>query len=303
MTEAAPVYAGFDALAAGRPGPLVVVGDTQRTSRLEVIFRAHDAEQARLFEELEAARPAVLLHCGDLVTWGPSRRHWARFDRLADGLRKQGTPFFPVLGNHEHLPFRGGGDKHTAARFPHLAGRRWYELRWGGVVAVALDSNFGALGGARVRAQLAWLDERLAVHDQDPGVRGVIAFWHHPPYTNSRIVRASASTDRAFAARVKAARKAVAVFNGHCHAYEHFVSDGLDFFVTGGGGGPLQPLETRPGKRRFDDLFAWPRARRFLHFVAIDEEPGGLALRVVRIPGDAGAAEVVDRVSLPFRAG
>ena len=235
MSREAPIYAGFEALA-GRGGPLAVVGDTQRTSRLELWWRAHDAEQEALFEALTEARPAAILHLGDLVTWGPSRWHWRRFDRLHAGLRAAGVPVFPVLGNHDYMPLRRPGPRHVDARFPHLAGQRWFVLRHGALAIIALDSNFGALGRGRVAAQDAWLAGTLGELEDDTSVAAVVAAWHHPPWTNSLVVSPSAEAARRFVAPLARARKVIAIFNGHCHAYEHFVEEGLHAFVSGGRG-------------------------------------------------------------------
>ncbi|TNF36251.1 MAG: metallophosphatase family protein, partial [Deltaproteobacteria bacterium] len=122
---------------------VVIVGDTQRTSRLELWWRANDAEQRALLAEVARRRPAAVLNVGDLVTWGPSAAQWRHFDRAHAPLAAAGVPVLPVLGNHDYLPWPPRALAPYTARFPHVADARWFVLRHAGVAFVALDSNFG----------------------------------------------------------------------------------------------------------------------------------------------------------------
>ncbi len=295
------VYAGPEALPA-RPagaGVLALVGDTQRTSLLELLWRHHDPEQRALFADLARRRLDGLVNLGDLVTWGGSRRAWRHFDRLHGALRAAAVPVMPVMGNHDYLPTRGGARRHLARRFPWLQGRRWYTFRWRGLAFVALDSNFRALGARAAAAQDRWLGETAAALAVDPDVRGVVGLWHHPPFTNSRVVRPSAAARDRLAAPLMASGKALAVFSGHCHAYERFEHEGVAFVVSGGGGGPLQRVEHRPQRRRFADRFAWPWPLRFLNYCALHAaEDGAVELVVTRVVDEALPLAVVDRVAL-----
>ncbi len=296
--EPPPVYAGFDALAAGRSGTLAIVGDTQRSSRWELLWRDHDLEQRTLFADIARRRPDGVVNLGDLVTWGPGRRSWRHFDDVHRALHAAGVPLLPVMGNHDYMPTRGGAKPHLAHRFPHLEGRRWYSFRWSGLAFVALDSNFRALGRPAAAAQDRWLDETLDALERAADVRAIIALWHHPPFTNSRIVRPSRAAERRFAEPIVASSKAVAVFNGHCHAYERFERGGVHFIVSGGGGGPLQLVEHRPQRRRFEDRFAWRWPLRFLNYCLIHSTPTGPHLDVLRLVDAALPLERVERVPL-----
>lgn len=276
---------------------VVVIGDTQRTSRLELWWRTNDREQAALLAEVARRRPAAVLNVGDCVTWGPSRAQWRHFDRVHAPLREAGVPLLPVLGNHDYMPWPPRGLAPYVARFPHLDGARWFTLRHRGVAFVGLDSNFAALGRRRRAAQARWLAETCDALAADPEVRAVIGLWHHAALTNSRVVRPSRRAAAELAAPLRATGKSVANFSGHCHAYEHFLHEGVHHVVTGGGGGPLQPLWTSPKTRRYPDLFAWPGRHRFLHFCALHLGPDGIDVEVVKLD-DAGAPEVVDRFAI-----
>jgi hypothetical protein len=274
-------------------GRLAVIGDTQATSRLEFWRERNRPAQARLFAELLRRRPDALAHLGDMVTWGSSARAWGAFDRGVAPLLAAGVPLLPVLGNHDRLLSARRGEAAAAARFPMLAGAPWYAWRWGALALLALDSGLRALGPARAEAQDRWLAAALAAIAADPAVRALIGYWHHPPMTNSRVVRPSVAARRRLLEPLAACAKTVAVFSGHCHAYEHFLEpSGVHLFVSGGGGGPRQPLHTRPGRRRGEDLYDGG-PKRFLHFCELEAAAEGLVVRVIRL-GRAGAAEPED---------
>lgn len=299
MSSQPPLYAGLDAV---RPdnATLVVVGDTQRTSRLELWWRSNDAEQSALLAEVARRTPAAVLNVGDLVTWGTSAAHWRRFDRAHAPIRAAGVPVLPVLGNHDYLPWPPRGLAPYRARFPVLAEARWFLLRHRGVAFVALDSNLARLGRHLRAVQRAWLAETCATLAADPEVRGVVGLWHHPPLTNSRVVRPAPRAARELGDPIRATGKAVAIFTGHCHAYEHFLVNGLHHVVTGGGGGPLQPLWTDPRRRRYPDLFSWPGRHRFLHFCALHIGDSAIETEIIRLV-ERSAPEVVDRFAIPLR--
>lgn len=279
-----------------RKNRLAVIGDTQETALIErlVGLEQNAARRAPLIAELARRAPDAVLHLGDLVTYGSSPGHWRRWDELF--ARLDGTPVLPAVGNHDRMVAPGLGHLQLVRRFPWLARTTWYEARYGGLACLVLDSNVG-LRTAKHAAQLQWLRERLRALEADAQVQAVIACWHHPPQTNSRLVRPT-TIARALAGELAAAPKAIAIFNGHCHAYEHFMVGRLHAFVSGGGGGPRHTLETRPRHRRAPDLFAGG-AKRFMHFLVLEVSRDGLIVEVVRM-SDALGFDVADRVRVPF---
>jgi hypothetical protein len=277
-----PVYPGLERL-----DPLsrtvIVVGDTQETSWLEVILEQNRKLRPTLLSEIARRGPDAVLHLGDLVTWGASGRHWARLDAELEPLRASGTPLLPVVGNHDRWPRQRAAEERLAERFQVLATTTWYSFRVQGVAFVALDSNFAPLGRDRNAAQLEWLDHTLAELEADPGVRAIIGYWHHAAWTNSRLVRPSSGVQELFLPRFAQASKAVAIFSGHCHGYERFEDRGLTLIVSGGGGGPRHRLAIDKRRR---DLFRGD-AVRFLHFCELELGPE-LVVRVVRFRPDLG---------------
>lgn len=286
-----PVYPGLSSLDPSSRS-VIVVGDTQETSWLEVILEQNRKLRPVLLSEIARRRPGALLHLGDLVTWGASKRHWARLDAELEPLRSSGIPLLPVVGNHDRWPRPHRAESMLAERFPELKATTWYSFQLQGVAFVALDSNFGPLGRLRSAAQLVWLDHTLNTLAKDPAVRAIIGYWHHPAWTNSRLVSPSLEVQDLFLTRFAEAPKAVAIFSGHCHGYERFEDRGLTLIVSGGGGGPRHRLAI--DKRRHD-LYRGDTVR-FLHFCELELGPQ-LVARVIRLRPDL-SFDVADSFTL-----
>jgi len=281
---------------------LAVVGDTQETALVERMLGLEQNAKRRvhLLNELAAREPDAVLHLGDLVTYGSSRGHWRRLDALLAPITERRIPILPVVGNHDRMLLPTLGMGQLAKRFAVLGERSCYDFRFCGVAFVALDSN---LTGAAARGQMQWLADVVSTADADPQVQAIVAYWHHPPMSNSRIVRPSRQAREGFVPALARSRKALAVFTGHSHAYEHFVVDGLHCFVSGGGGGPRHRLETRPERRRGRDLFAGGELR-FMHFLELELEAHAMTVRVVRMADDAAHGfDTADVVRLPYHPG
>lgn len=287
---------------AGAPAParLVAIGDTQETALVERLIglEQNAARRHWLLDEIARRAPERVLHLGDLVTFGSAPAHWARLDALLQPLHARGIPISPVVGNHDRMLRANAGIRALRQRFELPPDRTWYRVRHHGLELLALDSN---LTGAAAEAQQRWLDAAVAEADRDPAVRALIGAWHHPPMTNSRLVRPSRLARERFVPALARSRKALAVLCGHCHAYEHFLVDGLDVFVSGGGGGPRHRLETRPARRRAPDLFAGGPLR-FLHFLEIEAGDDAVTVEIVRMSeAPTPSFDVADRVRLAYR--
>jgi 3',5'-cyclic AMP phosphodiesterase CpdA len=280
---------------------LALVGDTQETAWVErlVGLEQNASRRVYLLNELARRKPDGVLHLGDLVAFGSSRGHWSRLDALLGPLREANIPLMPVVGNHDRMVVTKLGLAALTRRFAVLAERTWYTFRYAEVAFVALDSN---LSGDPAALQLRWAEEVIAAADDDPQVNAIVGFWHHPPMSNSRIVRPSRRAREAFVPLLAKSRKGLAVFTGHAHAYEHFVVAGLHCFVSGGGGGPRHRLEVRPEYQRAPDLFAGGPLR-FMHFLELEVAASALTVRVVRMADDSTHRfDTADEVTLPYRA-
>jgi len=261
-------------------GRFAVLGDLQRTSRLEFWRESNTEESRRLVAEIAARGPDFVVGLGDLVFRGSSRRDWAWFDALTAPLRDADIPFLPILGNHDYWACRGPALRNAFARFPRLRASRWYRETYGPLLLVFLDSNERALGAAAWREEAAWLGAELARADEEKAVKGVVVLVHHPPYTNSTVTGDEVHVQRALVPPFAAARKTLAMISGHVHSYERFVRGGKTFLVAGGGGGPRVRLASGAARRHADDVFDGPEVRPF-HFLLCRPAASGLEVEVV----------------------
>ena len=277
-----------------------IVGDVQRTSVFEVWRESNPRERQAICAAAAAEEPDFTVLLGDLVVTGSSAAEWTAFDRLVAPLRRV-SPLLPILGNHEYWMAGSASLANYFARFPALERRRWYSALYGPLGMIFLDSNLVFLRRRAWDEELRWYGEELSRLDADRGVRGILVFVHHPPFTNSRVTADQEHVKTRIVPPMAAARKTLAMFSGHVHSYERFGREGKTFVVSGGGGAPRAPLSSGRRRRHGDDLFDGP-ARRQFHFLSGELGEGGLSFSVHGL--DKGGREVapIDRFDLPWSA-
>ena len=280
------------------PRPLVLVGDTQRTSLPETLLgrEQNDAERAAILAAIVEEDPALLIILGDLVFDGGSRGHWYRFDELAQPIRETDLPVRMVLGNHEY--WFGAALGNSYQRFPSLEESHWQVHLFRGLGLVLLDSNRSAMGGVRWQEQIDWYRRTLDQLDASEDVRGVIVLLHHSPYSNSTVTGDDSQVQSAFVPGFLGARKTLAMIGGHAHAYEHFVKSGKHYVVSGGGGGPRVTL-LAGDERRHEDLYDAPSPRPF-HYLVVDPRDDGVVVLVKGFDKAQTEARELDAFVLPY---
>ena len=289
-------FAGPETLACER-GRLVVLGDTQRVLPIEFWSRPQDKLQRVLVDAVLNLEPDGVLHCGDIVAIGGSRRHWTRFDQTFGPWREAGLPLLPVLGNHDRMWHSPKARGHLAKRFPWLAERSYHRLDYGPLAILGLDSNRRLWPGDSHAEQHSWLEDTLNTLDDSPDLKALLGYWHHPAFTNSMIVRPSKRSLNHFAFPLLAHPLFALGLSGHAHAYEHFRHEQAHFVVSGGGGGPLHRLR-HPKRRRYTEHYPDQRRLGFMHFCELTLSPIGIQLTAHRI-SDASTARV-DSFHVPW---
>jgi hypothetical protein len=283
--------------------PLVIMGDTQRTSLFEwaVLGReVNDRETEMLVRSLVHVAPSALILVGDLVFDGSDRADWDGFDALMTPVRNARIAVLAAVGNHEWF----GRDRPALAalgeRFSSLRARTWYATRQADLGLVFVDSNADAMGREAWETQLEWLRGTLGGLERDPSIRGVLLFAHHPPFTRSVVVSGDEAVRDGVLAAARDSTKAMAIFSGHAHGYERYDVDGLQLVVCAGGGGPRPDrLRDQPPGGGLRDLVTLP-APRPLHYIVASRGLEGLAVRVMGLQrGDATVGEV-DRFMIPW---
>ncbi len=207
-----------------RPFTFLVYGDT----------RTHYDHHALVAKRMTMEEAEFTVHTGDLVE-SPIQSEWRAF--LVSGEPLFGAmSFLCVIGNHE----RNSRSYYDLFALPPGGGRsheQWWSLRWGDVLLVGLDSNLQYLKLTGLRKETDWLRKTLSAD-----ARYKFVFFHHPLYSSDPYYRGNESLANLWAPIFQDAG-VTAVFNGHCHNYEHIVRDGIHYFVTGGGGAPLSSLD------------------------------------------------------------
>lgn len=145
----------------GRPFTFVVLSDSQTQG--DVAKRVSDLAFGH--------RPNLMVHGGDLVDTGGSKRDWTDtfFPSMQPLLAH--VPMMPVLGNHEQ-------DARLYYDYMQLPEpERWYSFTYGDAEFFMIDGNRSL---ADQSAQLRWLEGALSASK----ARWRFAVLHQPPYTS-----------------------------------------------------------------------------------------------------------------------
>lgn len=207
----------------------VVYGDTRTR---------HDVHRAVVAGILKYSNPDFAVQTGDLVEDARDNSLWPIFfDVERELLRKM--PYYPALGNHE---------RNARNYYDFMDGRPYYSFDWGNAHLVVLNSDFGNFGAGRAakeaywNVETEWLEDDLK-NSQSAAFRFVFA--HHPPMTAVR----SRQGDNGHMTALEPMFEKYHVngaFFGHDHNYQHYLKNGLHYFVAGGGGAPLYDVDVPP---------------------------------------------------------
>ncbi len=266
-----------------RPFTFLVHGDTQTVAGHSRVSRAMAAETARL------ARPAFVLHLGDLAGDGYDGPELARQFFGPEAALLARMPIVAVRGNHDI------DDEVFAGCFPrpeptgHM-GANDYLVDYGPLRLLVLDGNRPARTRDR---RMNWLREAL------DGARGrwrVVAV-HQPPYSRGDhgIDEEEGMALRSLLDPYLAAGRVHAVFSGHDHDYQRSRPvEGVTYFVSGGGGALVQH-RPRTGPQDWSE-----RYEPTLNFLTVTVDGSRMTVRAFRPARQEGADfEMFDSVEIP----
>jgi 3',5'-cyclic AMP phosphodiesterase CpdA len=215
--------------APGTPFQFVVYGDT----------RTRDDVHRKVVEAIDKyASPDFIVQTGDMVADGSDSSLWPAFFSIEQPLLRK-TAYFPSLGNHER----------NDSYFYQLFGDRpYYSFNWGNAHFSVLDSdlpNVAPSASARDTfwgEETHWLEEDLQ-RAQNSEFRFVVA--HHPPMT--AVSRRQGDNPHMTALLPMFEKfKVTAGLFGHDHNYQHYLKNGVHYFISGGGGAPLYDVDSPP---------------------------------------------------------
>ena len=207
----------------------VVYGDTRTR---------HDVHRTVINGILKYASPDFILHTGDLVADANDPALWPIFfDAERELLRK--AAFFPSLGNHE---------RNALSYFDFLNAKAYYSFNWGNAHFMVIDSDIENAAETKTQRDSFWQEQTRWLEDdlreaQKADFRFLFA--HHPPMT--AVKRRQGDNPHMTALEPMFEKYGLtAGFFGHDHNYQHYVQNGVHYFVTGGGGAPLYDVDTPP---------------------------------------------------------
>jgi len=248
---------------------IAFASDTQQPMPGETIIRKpnHNRKATELiFNDVDKTRPSAFFILGDLVSFGYKNKTWTAVDTYIKQCAKDSIPVYATLGNHEVMLNTKKGTKNFRSRFPMYDPAGYLEIV-DSVAVILLNSNFSKMTSAEILAQDNWYSNAVKKMDNDPAVKFIIIGCHHPPYTNSKVVKPSMAVRQNFVPAFINSKKCVLFLSGHSHNFERFNMQGKCFLVIGGGGGPHQPLNTKEVTHdlsaQYKPMFHYLVVRRF----------------------------------------
>ena len=213
--------------------------------------RVHHDVHMEMVDNIREIKPQAVFHLGDAVTDGGNAEEWVEFDKIVNSLRKT-TSFYPVVGNHE----KGVDQMEYATRWDMSIGQSYYSLdllkngelnqlpitieaetdytqtEIENVAAhlVVLNSMPGFLSEGEQQYQ--WLINDLLEYEGTP----VILIFHIGMYmagVHAEETGENHATPVLYDIVADERFNIVACINGHDHAYERFIVDGIQHIVTG----------------------------------------------------------------------
>lgn len=262
----------------------VFISDTQDLLPFENLWNiTNNNREVRqiIYDDIIEHKPVSVFHMGDLVARGYGEKYWKDFDQFRNRLNQNEISFYPVLGNHELIVFPKKGESNFQKRFPQHS-RTGYLVRVDSLAVILLNSNFGKMSEDEITKQNNWYDKTLDELDSDSSIKIIAIGTHYSPYTNSKRVSPSKDVQQYFVPGYLNSKKANLFLSGHSHAFEHFIIEGKNFLVIGGGGGPQQPLLVGEDARWKDNFNSEDEYRRF-HYIRLVKEADDYIVNVIMI--------------------
>jgi hypothetical protein len=188
----------------------------------------------------------LIMHCGDIVGSGSSIAAWTdEFFRPFATLSPE-IPFLSVAGNHEgeHRNYYTYIKYDEFSAYPSTSPlfEKLWTYRMPGVLFIGMNSNVIYPYGD---TQIHWLDQTLEAAENDPSIRFVFCFLHHPPVSEIWGEGNTSYVSDEVLPVMQKYSKVQQLSYGHTHAFERGVivseaeNTSGDFRIScvGGGGG------------------------------------------------------------------
>jgi 3',5'-cyclic AMP phosphodiesterase CpdA len=250
----------------GKPFRFIVYGDT----------RTYHLVHWRVIQAMSRHDADFVIHTGDLVENGGVEEEWLTFFSIIRPMAA-GAPFFPAFGNHD---ISSNGlfrrfflfEQDESVSGPDAQpDQRYYVRDWGRLRIVVIDPEVEYRAGS---PQYQYLERALA--EAVKREMFIVMATHKPPYSSGS--HGSYAPMREVIDDLGLRFGVELVVSGHDHNYERVKDrDGMTLVVTGGGGAPIHPVDPQ-------DFSAAVRTEP--HYVVVDVDETGLAMRAVNIAGE-----------------
>ena len=195
-------------------------GDTQSDSA------AHQSVLNRML--LASPAPGLTINTGDLTASGTTAEYQTFFNVERDLLKR--VTLFSGIGNHDTTNMTN-----WFTLFALPGNERWYSFRYGNSAFHILDNYSPDTLGT---PQYNWFLNELLADSTNPQVRHIFVFFQEPPYTTNTAYSGNLRARRHLCPLLERFRVRL-TFQGHVHAYEHSLVNGVHYLISGGGGGAL----------------------------------------------------------------
>lgn len=188
--------------------------------------RSNENIHKEIIKKITNCNPVAVFNTGDLVFWSQSKANWKSFIDATADLRSK-VPYYPVLGNHE----KKSSEFYKVFNLPN--NETWYYITIQNIGFIVINSNEKLTSGTK---QFQWLEKQLDVSQQTKDY--TIVMLHHPPFSSGSHAEDPMKMQNIIVPLFE--KYGVdAVFSGHNHMYERLYANGINYFITGGGGAPL----------------------------------------------------------------
>ena len=252
---------------------LAIYGDT----------RSQPEPHQMVVDAVVAEAPDAVLVTGDMIDIAVHWNEWEEWAKIEEKILESAF-WLPVYGNHDTI--EGGKGR------PYL--ETWFQTdnryRSGGsysldlgIVGLAVLDTYST--DFTQEEGLVWLADTLAALQDKEWL--FVAF--HEPYY-SYLGHPPWYPGLEFIDPVLQAYDVDIVFNGHDHAYEHFLVGETHYMIAGGGGAPLSDY-VGPVPPELVPFHIMSGA--FYHYVLLDITATSLTAKVVQLPEDVVVDELV----------
>lgn len=267
--------------ASGDPISFIVYGDS----------RSNASAHARVIERIRQEVPDFLVGTGDIVNEGHSEADWAKLFEIEGPLLRE-TPMFPALGNHDRQGRGRTADnyrKYFAVPENSPDPERYYAFTYSSSRFLILDSNTYSFA---LTDQTAWIEQQLQAARLDKNIQHIFVTMHHPPYSVS--LHGGQSELREAWTPFFEKYQVDAVFSGHDHVYSRAKKNGVNYYVSGGGGAPLYGRKKNSAKIDEEATQFFERVNHHLRVQVV-----GKHVEVTAVRADGTIIEAISWGELP----